>query len=391
MPSPIPSDRTQTTRIALISAIVVLAVVVTGMLAWAVLRPHRKAPAPRGFTPAEETSAGALPASRTVDATAPASAEASESVRSTPSVPASSAPAPGVVRAARIAFRMGSAIHVADENGGSSRKVAAAVDGEFSLSPDGLTLAVARAGNLALYRVDTGKLLFSAAGEAVPPVWLPDSSAVMFMRVGGDGSPEILRVSSSGGREALVGAGANMAVSPDGKVLVLVPALGSTPAPRLLVSEGGAPFVSVPVEGGDPLSVALANNRMFVSTVSATNGSSIWSFKLDGTDARRLVRPNSAIEKGATFGRMMLSPDGATLLYAAESDDGYSRMFVVPTKGGSPLSLSSARDDYPLRWSVSGTDILFIEGNAFQGEATALYHSSATGARRLMVLNGAGL
>ena len=53
-------------------------------------------------------------------------------------------------------------------------------------------------------------------------------------------------------------------------------------------------------------------------------------------------------------------------------------MWLVPITGGSPVSLSSRRDDYPLKWSVSGKDILFIEGNAFQGESTALFHMSPT-------------
>ena len=77
-----------------------------------------------------------------------------------------------------------------------------------------------------------------------------------------------------------------------------------------------------------------------------------------------------------------------SLLYAAESDDGYSRMWLVPTAGGTPFALSSRRDNYPLQWSVSGKEILFIEGNAFQGESTALYHVSPTGSRRLLLVSG---
>jgi len=392
MPSPIPDDRTRATRVALIAAIVVLALVVIGMLAWAILRPHPRPATRRPFTPAQETSTGAAAtASGSVNVTTPAPAQNPAAAPGT-STPVSAAPAaPGIVRVARIAFRMGSAIHVADENGGSSKSVATAADGRFALSPDGLTLAVARSGNVALYTVETGRLIFSASGEAVTPVWLPDSSAAMFMRVGEDGSAQVYRVSSSGGPEILIGTSSGMAVSPDGATVVLVPALGSTATPQVYVSRSGGPFAPVPVQGGEPLAVALGNNRMFVSTASASVGSAIWSLALDGSDPRQLVKPTSTTEKGATFGRMSLSPDGANLLYAAEGDDGYSRMFVIPTKGGVPVSLSSGRDDYPLKWSVSGRDILFIEGNAFQGESTSLFHVSPTGTRRLMVVSGAGL
>ena len=66
-------------------------------------------------------------------------------------------------------------------------------------------------------------------------------------------------------------------------------------------------------------------------------------------------------------------------------------MWVVPTAGGTAFSLSTRRDNYPLQWTVSGKDILFIEGNAFQGENTSLYHVSPTGTRRLQLVAGAGL
>jgi Tol biopolymer transport system component len=213
----------------------------------------------------------------------------------------------------------------------------------------------------------------------------------MFMRVGSDGTAQIYRVSPSGGEGVLVGAGSNVAVSPDGATLALLPPLGSTPTPQVLVSRSGGAFTPIPVTGGDPIGIALGNNRLYVATMAATEGGSIWSFALDGSGAKQLVKPSTAADKGATFGRMLLSPDGLNLLYAAESDDGYSRMWLVPTAGGAPFSLSSRRDNYPLLWSVSGKDILFIEGNSFQGESTALYHVSPTGTRRLMLVSGAGL
>ena len=394
MTSPIPDDR-MPTRVALIIAIIVVAVGIVAMGAWAVFRPHPKAVAQRGFTPAQETSSAATPATASVVASAAASAESSGTTSSASGGTAAASGGEGaaarIVRAPKVVFRLGQWVYVADEDGGSSRAVTQSVDAQFSLSPDGRTLALARTGSITLYEVDGGKLVYSGAAEAVRPVWLPDSSAVMFMRVGVDGAAQVYRVSGTGGLEVLLGTGSDMAVSPNGEVVALLPASGSTPTPKVLVSRGGAEFTPVSVSGGDPIGIALGDKRLYVSTISAAEGAAIWSLGLDGSDKRQLVKPGSTAEKGATFGRMLPSPDGVSLLYAAESDDGYSRMFVVPAAGGTPFSLSSRRDNYPLLWSVSGKDILFIEGNAFQGESTALYHVSPTGTRRLMVVSGAGL
>ncbi len=394
MTSPIPDDSLRT-RVALIVAISVLGVAILAMGAWAVFRPHPKPAAPRTYTPAQETSSSVTTATSSLLATPAASAESSSATAAAAAAAAAGSgegAAPGIVRAAKIEFRLGSSVYVADEDGGSASAVTQATDGQFALSPDGLTLALARNGSISLYEVATGKLLFSAIAETVLPVWLPDSSAVLFMRVAPDGTAQIFSVSPSGGQESAIGAGSGVAVSPNGANIALLPPPGSTATPQILVSREGGAFAPIPVPGGDPIGIALGNNRIFVSTMSAAEGAAIWSLALDGSGTRRLVKPGTvAAEKGATFGRMLLSPDGLNLLYAAESDDGYSRMWLVPTAGGAPFSLSSRRDNYPLKWSVSGKDILFIEGNAFQGEKTALYHVSPTGTRRLMVVSGAGL
>jgi Tol biopolymer transport system component len=242
-----------------------------------------------------------------------------------------------------------------------------------------------------LYDVETGRIAFSGLAEPIQPVWLPDSSAVMFVRVGASGSAQVYRVPSSGGRETLVGPGSNAAVSPNGEVVALLPALDSTATPQVFVSQKGGTFRPVGVSGGVPIEIALGNNRLIVSTTSASGSAAVWSLALDGSDSQQIVKPDSSADKGATFGRLLPSPDGASLLFAREGDDGYSRMFLVPAKGGAVVSLSSRRDNYPVQWSDSGKEILFIEGNSFQGETTALYHVSPTGTRRLLVVSGAGL
>jgi Tol biopolymer transport system component len=327
-----------------------------------------------------------------VAATSTTSAESTvTTAAASASAAAAEGAAPGIVRAAKVAYRLGGSLYVSNEDGGSARAVTPAADGQYALSPDGATLALARSGSVTLYDVDTGKMTFSGLAEAVQPVWLPDSSAVMYMRVGADGIAQIYRVSPAGADELVVGTGSSVAVSPNGATIALLPPLGSTATPQVLVSRNGEAFSAVPVPSGDPIGIALGNNRLYISTMSPAEGGSIWSVALDGSGAKQLVKPGSAGDKGATFGRMLPSPDGLSLLYTAESDDGYSRMWLVPTAGGTPSALSSRRDNYPLMWSLSGKEILFIEGNSFQGETTALYHVGPTGSRRLMLVNGAGL
>ena len=109
----------------------------------------------------------------------------------------------------------------------------------------------------------------------------------------------------------------------------------------------------------------------------------------DGTDAKRLVASGSAGALASTFGELMLSPDGSTLVYAADGDDGYSRIWYVPSGGGTPHEISGRRDGYVLRWSADSKGIYFIEGNDFQGQRTALYYTDLSNRNRRLLVSGA--
>ncbi|MDP2400994.1 MAG: hypothetical protein Q8M66_03365, partial [Actinomycetota bacterium] len=111
--------------------------------------------------------------------------------------------------------------------------------------------------------------------------------------------------------------------------------------------------------------------------------------RYDGTSDRRLVGP-PATQRPFAYGHLTLSPNAEYLLFAEVGDDGYSRAFVAPVTGGSVRALTVRRDTYPVGWSADGSRIFFIEGNAFQGESTALMSVRPDGTGRRVIVEGAG-
>jgi protease II len=103
----------------------------------------------------------------------------------------------------------------------------------------------------------------------------------------------------------------------------------------------------------------------------------------------RLVGPGAA-EDHTGFGMLSLSPDETRLAYARTGDDGYSRMSVVKSMGGESYAVSTRRDCYPLGWAADSSAVFYIEGNAWQGESTALMKMNASGSGRTVLVSGAG-
>jgi Tol biopolymer transport system component len=100
---------------------------------------------------------------------------------------------------------------------------------------------------------------------------------------------------------------------------------------------------------------------------------------------------NSSAGKTTAIARLCASPDGAYLAYAESGDDGYSRAFVYDVAKRTSVALSVRRDTYPVCWTHDGSRVLFVEGNAFQGEATALMSARPDGMGRAVLVAGAGL
>ena len=135
--------------------------------------------------------------------------------------------------------------------------------------------------------------------------------------------------------------------------------------------------------------LATNGTTVWCGSLSAEGGASLCTGTIGGSDRRVLIAaPQST--RAVTFSDLLLAPDGTQLLFAEHGDDGYSRMFVVPASGGSAEELSVRRDCYPLRWAADGGALLFIEGNAFQGDPTALMRVEPSGAARRLLVDGAG-
>lgn len=380
MTEPLPSESRRRRQLALCALAAVLGVALIGGVLWWVFRPAPETPRQAGIEPARETTALPLPGVP--------SQESSETT--TPASPTSSvSPGAGALqRAALIAFRVGETVYVADEDGSSPRKVTRLSDGPYALSPDGTSLAVVDGGRLSIVPVGGGKAVSVGEAEAAQPVWMPDSSAVLFVRLGGS-TMEIWRVAKSGARPERLTFGTEVAVSPDGGTLVARrdPTGGSMEMGAVYVSLGGGEFSAVTVEG-QPTGIAAANDAILVGLVGADGAARVVRMKPDGRDSKELLgAPGGSVS--SVWGEFSVSPDGSVLVAGAVGDDGYSRLSVVPIAGGKATTLNERRDAYARGWNASGSELFLIEGNYIQGESTTMYRLRPDGSKRQAVVTGA--
>lgn len=387
MTARMPEDRARRLHAALIALAAVAACVAVAAGVWAATRPTTPPTTSQpAFTPAEETTAPAHLATSSAGETAtgvPGSM--------TPTAPETLAPTtPARERSLKFAFHLGRRLYVTDETASKITPVAVPED-SYQLSPDGSVVAVVRSKRLMLVGVASGAVRDVGPAIQVTPVWAPDSTSVLYVSETAAGACQVWRALVASAPVRFVGAGEGMAISPDGRTVALLPEPGASTAPVLRIARDGAAGTPVAVEGGTPVAVALADDRVFVSTLSPAGVSAILSVKLDGSDPRRLVGAVPGAEKSATYGRLILSPDGRYLAYTTDGDDGYSRLWVVPVAGGGLMQITTRRDGYPLGWTADSKAILFIEGNDFQGEQTALWRANRDGLGRKMLVSGARL
>lgn len=343
-------------------------------------RSHSAAEEPKRFTPAQETTAAPLPA---VASSAPeaVSGPASPSAGATVTTPSGT-------RAPRIAFRLGATLYIAAEDGSGPVPVAKAAEGPFALSADGSTLAYISGGTLRLVDIASAKAIEAGPAIEARPAWSADSKSVYAVRTAGTGS-EVFRVSARGGKVTRIASGGSVAVARDGDVVAIGPedsASGNAAKQVLVVRKGRSP-VAVPAPGA-VTGVGVSSTRIFVGTIDDSGSVSTWSMGIDGSAREALAVP-AASDKPAPVQVLMVSPDGRWLVSSATGDDGYSRTITQRLGGTQSAPISLRRDTYPESFSADGKWLYFIEGNAWQGEQTALKRCRLDGMGRVLVVSGA--
>jgi hypothetical protein len=381
-------------RAGIALAVVAGAVAVAGLAwgVWSLASVPEPAPTAVRSTPFAPSDVPSESLSATVSAVASASAAATASPIAT--APASSGPR--AVRAPLISYRAGGMIWVSGEHGGTPRSVyPASGPGVFALSPNGLVLAYAdaSAGVLRVIDLTSGRNTAVGPALALRPEWAPDSAFVTYTRPPGAGrSEEVCRVAASGTAVTPVVTGWKGRVMADGRTIAAAPLPPLSPTgPVALLSDGRKVTFSGTVRsdevcpdvggvfwvelgaGGDPASLPAIR----------------W-VRYDGKGAKTVVPRPSASARVSLAG-LTLSPDAKWLVYAETGDDGYSRLFAVPTAGGAPVTLSPRYDGYFMNWSADGTELFFVEGNAIQGEATRVSAVHPDGTAHRIVVEGGGL
>ena len=331
----------------------------------------------RTITPAEETSETTAP---TAGEDAPGEPGTTPGGSGQDGSSAGSGGSTPYVRAPVVAYRRNGALCVAAEDGTGERTVVTSADGVFSLSPDGSTIAVVETGSGTLSLVDVTSGAAVAVGPATQdtPSWAPDSAWLVYTAPG----PAVMRVARSGSGAVQLFAGSLPSVSVADGTVVAAAVSG-----EMAVWHNGS--LSLLPASGTITGLATNGTTVWCGSLSAEGGASLCTGTIGGSDRRVLIAaPQST--RAVTFSDLLLAPDGTQLLFAEHGDDGYSRMFVVPASGGSAEELSVRRDCYPLRWAADGGALLFIEGNAFQGDPTALMRVEPSGAARRLLVDGAG-
>ena len=309
-----------------------------------------------------------------------------------PKIPTGPAPkVAGLKVAALVAYRAGGAIWVSGEQGENPKKVLDIKQGRYALSPDGTRLAAIDTGRGVLILADLETAHESVIGPAVDigPAWAPDSSFFVYTS-SSNGKRQVIHATRVGAF-AILGAGVAPQVSPDGQGVYYLqtqdPAEGGILARvDVAASAGGAPSV---VTRDRVVAFAPGRGVVYYATGQGATAS-IWRAGADGSGITRLVGA-STDTRVVVYSDLKLSPNGKALVFARTSDDGYSRMEVIAAKGGVPAELSLRRDDYPIGWTTNGEWIMFVDGNATQGEKTDVLAVAPSGGLRRTVVAGGGL
>jgi Tol biopolymer transport system component len=401
MTEPIPDEtsRKRTWLIAIVLSVVVLLVGVG--VAFGVMAMRRPTTPRADISAIESTSSvSALPTGSPAATSSPNTSATSPSTTPTPT-PASSSTQ--VVRAGRVAYRFSGAIWVADENGSNPKQVIASTNDEFSLSPDGKTLVVMASTGGGARLIDVNSLAIYAVPAAVKPLpaWSPDSSWIAYTAYDSTGY-SVRRVNRDATGDTLIHAGAAPVVSADGTRIAFT----------------ATPHVST--EGTDPIQVLDLSTPTKTQQVKNSAGATYYAYASSGTlffvvqhsarwelwsadshlSTRRVATVSTSLtgvapQPQAQPGPLIPSPDGSKIAFAIVGDESSSTVCVATVSSGAVKALLPPADVQmsrtPVQWLLDGSAILFVEGNADQGEATNLDRMKPDGSGKVVVKKGAGV
>jgi Tol biopolymer transport system component len=272
--------------------------------------------------------------------------------------------------------------------------------GVYELSPDGTVLAMLGFDERELLVVDV------ASGEAVQVegpgreagpawaaswpesiVWSPDSQWLL-CAVASLPDTSVWLVDRDGSDAEKLGQGGAPIAFFDARSYGYVRGRhGSSPAGVTMFGADPDPLVA-------PAAVhEMTTHEWVVYYIALEDGwaNSIRAGDVGDLEGSELVGPPDMPGHVVGYRDVLVSADGLWLAYNEMGDDGYSRLYAVRTDGTGRRELSIRRDAYPLRWSSDSEYLLFIEGNAFQGEDTDLMRVRPDGTGRQLLVEGAGL
>jgi Tol biopolymer transport system component len=281
---------------------------------------------------------------------------------------------------------------VSGEDGTGAKRVYESTDGAFALSPDGKTLVVS-SGTSTYVLVDTTNLSqLPIAGPVDLPTWAPDSSWLAYTSRTASGTLSVRRVNRTGTGDALVvNGGARPQISPDGKHVAITQSLDPDSTDTLRVYDTVTKVLRAVPNGKGAQTFAWAPGGILYFAKDRIGTAAGWLGVTDAALTKTTVVCSLPLtDPPSSPAALYPSPDGSKVLFALTGDDGHSRMQVADVATKKLKAISTRYDAYPKGWLLDGSAVLYIEGNAVQGEATSLYRIRPDGTTRTIVVAGAG-
>ncbi len=310
------------------------------------------------------------------------------------------AKAPIVAQASMVAYRSGGYFWVANEQGGSPKKLipAASTNSLFTISPDGKWLAVADGDNGVFHVVNTGTgadTKAAGAADTVKPSWAPNSSFVVYCGTDAD-KRTVKQVKTDGSKPIVLAYGTAPRVAPDGKTIYFIQdPEGNGYGPIALVNAGTANGKTTVVVKGNAYEVAVVQKGIVYAAADANGDAtrqSLWKANLDGSSPAVLVAVPK-IDGANSFASIFVTRDGKMIAYDVSGAQGFARLGVIAFEGGTAKDVSAGKDSYNLGWLSDGSALTYTTGNvsADPNSATSDLHAvGADGSSDRVLVSGGG-